>query len=78
MYNPNIVLEMKKNFVIVDVDCDNPENCKQFVFKMGDCIGCTDDGEKVYNEYRTLFDNDLRNSTFEEFLTEKGIEYAIL
>jgi hypothetical protein len=78
MYNPNIVLDMMKNFVVVDVDCENPENCKQFIFKVGDGMTKTDDGINLYNAYNELYSNDLYNGIFEEYLTENGVEYAIL
>jgi hypothetical protein len=79
MQDTRILNELKQQFVVVEIDFyDNGEDVTTFIFRKGEHIQDESQAYRLYEEYDELYNNDDFDGAFEEFLHEKGINYATL
>lgn len=75
--NGVIVEELKKNFVVVEIDFyDDGESIEHFVFRKEEIS--EKEVSKLYETYNKLYSNGKYDGAFEDYLQEKGINYDVL
>jgi hypothetical protein len=77
--NGEIVKELSKNFVVVEIDFyhdGEKGSIQHFAFRKSEVS--EEKVAKLYETYNELYDNDQYDATFEDYLKQEGINYDIL
>lgn len=75
--NGQIVEELKKNFVVVEIDFyDDGESIEHFVFRKSEIS--EEQVTELWETYNELYQNDQYDGAFEDYLNEKEINYDLL